>query len=133
MTTQTINPPKLHDPTGFGYSHAAFAPTGSELVYIGGQYASDENGHTTSEDFSEQVAQSFANLGTVLRAAGVDYSNVIRLGTFIVAHDGHKLEVLVNAVQGIWGNNPPAQTLVGVASLALPDMLFEVDAIAVRA
>lgn len=32
-----------------------------------------------------------------------------------------------------WGDQPPAQTLVGVAALALPDMLFEVEAIAVAA
>ncbi|MFI6580891.1 hypothetical protein [Embleya sp. NPDC050493] len=32
----------------------------------------------------------------------------------------------------IWGDQPPAQTLLGVAAPALPDMLFEVDALAVR-
>ncbi|MHA6631507.1 hypothetical protein ACU61A_39235 [Pseudonocardia sichuanensis] len=28
-------------------------------------------------------------------------------------------------ISGIWRDEPPAQTLIGVAALALPDMLFE--------
>ena len=39
---------------------------------------------------------------------------------------------LANRIARIWGSRPPTQTLTGVAALALPAMLFEVDAIAVR-
>ena len=37
-----------------------------------------------------------------------------------------------DVVHRIWGDNPPTQTLLGVAALALPGMAFEVDAIALR-
>jgi enamine deaminase RidA (YjgF/YER057c/UK114 family) len=71
-------------------------------------------------------------LGLALRAAGLDYPDVVRLGTYIVDHDQSKLESLLEVISGIWGDQPPAQTLIGVAALALPDMLFEVDAVAAR-
>lgn len=132
MTANIVNPSELHDPTGFGYSHVVRVPAGGELVLVAGQYASDASGATTSSDFATQVDQAFANLGIALRAAGLDYGDVVRIGTYIVDHDAEKLEVLVAAVRRLWGDQPPAQTLVGVATLALPDMLFEVEATAVR-
>ncbi|HEY8527131.1 MAG TPA: Rid family hydrolase [Acidimicrobiales bacterium] len=131
MTPAIVNPTELHDPTGFGYSHTARAL--GELVFVAGQYGSDETGRTASPDFAAQVERSFANLGTALRAVGLDYPDVVRIGTYIVDHDQEKLETLVATVRRIWGDTPPAQTLVGVAALALPDMLFEVEAVAVRA
>jgi enamine deaminase RidA (YjgF/YER057c/UK114 family) len=124
------NPAELHDPTGFGYSHVA-SVTG-ELVLIAGQYDSDANGHTTTDDFAGQVERAFANLGTALRSVGLDYSDVAQLRTFIVDHDLEKLEVIGARIAAVWGDTPPVQTLTGVAALALPGMRFEVDAVAVR-
>ncbi|MFG2783477.1 RidA family protein [Streptomyces prunicolor] len=60
------------------------------------------------------------------------FAHVVRLGTFIVDHDLTKLETLGKALHANFGDRLPAQTLSGVASLALPGMLFEVDAVAVR-
>ncbi|MEV6431930.1 Rid family hydrolase [Nocardia sp. NPDC051463] len=130
MTIEISNPTELHDPTGFGYSHVARV-TG-ELVLIAGQYDSDADGHTTSDDFATQVDRAFANLGTALRSAGLDYADVAQLRTFIVDHDLDKLAVLGKKIAEIWADKPPVQTLAGVAALALPTMLFEVDALAVR-
>lgn len=130
MSIELINPADLHDPTGFGYSHIARV-TG-ELVFIAGQYDSDDQGHTTSDDFETQVANAFANLGKALRTVGLDYSDVAQLRTFIVDHNLEKLGIIGKQIAEIWGNHPPAQTLSGVAALALPDMQFEVDATAVR-
>jgi enamine deaminase RidA (YjgF/YER057c/UK114 family) len=129
MSHTLTNPAGLHDPVGFGYSHLAAAP---ELVFVAGQYASGPDGSVPSADFAEQVELSFANLGTALAAAGLGYEHVARLGTYIVDHDEAKLEALVKVISRIWRERPPAQTLLGVARLALPDMLFEVDAVAVR-
>lgn len=123
------NPAGLHNPVDFGYSHVSET---SGIVFIGGQYASDLKGHIVSTGFAAQVEKAFENLGVALAAAGLSFSDVNRLGTFIVDHDETKLEALLAVVHRIWGDRPPAQTLIAVAGLALPGMLFEVDAIAVR-
>ncbi|MER6993372.1 hypothetical protein ABT337_31695 [Saccharopolyspora hirsuta] len=56
----------------------------------------------------------------------------MQLRTHVVDHDTDKLAVLGEHIAEIWGDQPPTQTLTGVAALALPGMLFEVDAVAVR-
>ncbi|MBV1935235.1 RidA family protein [Streptomyces sp. BV286] len=124
------NPPALHDPTPFGYSHAVSAP--GELVVIGGQYASDATGAPVPGDFAAQVELSFERLRSALEGVGLGLEHVVRLGTFVVDHDLARLEVLGKALHARFGDRLPAQTLSGVASLALPGMLFEVDALAVR-
>ncbi|RNL85883.1 RidA family protein [Halostreptopolyspora alba] len=130
MTHTVTNPTALHDPTGFGYSH--LTETAGGLVFVAGQYASDTTGQVAVEGFAEQVELSLTNLGTALGAAGLDYGAVVQLRTHIVDHDTDKLAVVADAIARIWGGQPPAQTLTGVAALALPRMLFEIDAIAVR-
>ncbi|WP_371661903.1 RidA family protein [Streptomyces sp. NBC_00280] len=124
------NPPALHDPTPFGYSHAVSAR--GETVYIGGQYASDTTGAPVPGDFAAQVDLAFDRLRSALEGVGLGYEHVVRLGTFIVDHDLDKLGTLGKALHARFGTRLPAQTLSGVASLALPGMLFEVDAVAVR-
>ncbi|WP_199550871.1 RidA family protein [Streptomyces sp. N35] len=125
-----LNPSALHDPTGYGYTHVAAAA--GRQVFIAGQYASDETGAVVSDEFDAQVARSMANLRTALGAAGLDFADVVRIGTYIVDHDQEKLHVLLKHLRAAWGERLPAQTLIGVAALALPDMLFEIDAVAVR-
>ncbi|MEV6249629.1 RidA family protein [Streptomyces sp. NPDC051742] len=124
------NPGTLHDPTPFGYSHAVAAP--GELVFIGGQYASDATGAPVPGDFAAQVELSLTNLRLALEGVGLGLHHVVRLGTYIVEHDMARLEVLGKALHDHFGERLPAQTLSGVAALALPGMLFEIDAVAVR-
>lgn len=125
-----VNPPALHDPTPFGYAHTVSAP--GELVFVAGQYASDETGSPVPGDFAAQAELAFDRLRTALEAVGLGYEHVVRMGTFIVDHDLAKLEALGKILHARFGDRLPAQTLSGVASLALPGVLFEVDAIAVR-
>ncbi|TDE32555.1 RidA family protein [Actinomadura sp. 6K520] len=130
MPHSFTNPPELHDPVGFGYSHVATAS--GDLVFVAGQYASDAGGQVASTDFADQVRRAFTNLRAALASAGLDFEHVVQLRTHIVAHDPGKLEILAEHIGEIWGDSPPVQTLTGVAALALPDLRFEVDAIAVR-
>ena len=51
--------------------------------------------------------------------------------SYVVNHDEVKLKQLTSEILEIWGEQTPVQTLVPVPRLALDDMLFEVDAIAV--
>jgi enamine deaminase RidA (YjgF/YER057c/UK114 family) len=124
------NPAALHDPTPFGYSHAVSAP--GELVFIAGQYASDATGTPVPGDFAAQVELAFDRLRVALEGVGLGFEHVVRLGTHIVDHDLDKLETLGKELHARFGDRLPAQTLSGVASLALPGMLFEVDAVAAR-
>lgn len=123
------NPVELHDPAGFGYSHVAEV---GDLVFVAGQFASGPDGHVAVAGFEDQLDLAFAKLGIALRSAGLDYGNVFQLRTYIVDHSMEKLVALGQVIAKYWPDRPPVQTLLGVASLALPEMSFEVDAVAVR-
>lgn len=132
MAHAIVNPDGLHNPVPFGYSHTAAVPAGTELVLVSGQYGSGPDGAVVSDDFAEQVKRAFHNVGVALAAHGLDYGHVVGLRTYVVDHGVEKLGPIAGAVQEFWGSEPPTQTLVGVASLAAPDVLFEVEAIAAR-
>ncbi|WP_117209711.1 RidA family protein [Allorhizocola rhizosphaerae] len=132
MSHTIVNPDGLHDPVPYGYSHTAAIPAGTELVLVAGQYGSSADGAVVSADFAEQVRQTFRNIGVALAAHGLDLSHVVQLRTYVVNHDVSKLGPIAGAVQEVWGSKPPTQTLIGVASLATPDVLFEVEAVAAR-
>jgi enamine deaminase RidA (YjgF/YER057c/UK114 family) len=132
MTHTIVNPAGLHDPAPFGYSHTATIPAGSELVLVSGQYGSGTDGAVVSPDFSEQVRRAFHNLRAALAAHGLDLTHVVQLRTYVVGLDGAKLGAIAQAVQAGCGATPPTQTVLGVAGLAMPDILVEVEAVAAR-
>ena len=132
MSHTIVNPDGLHDPSPFGYSHTAAIPAGTELVLVSGQYGSNTDGAVVSPDFTDQVQQAFHNLGVALAAHGLDLSHVVQLRTYVVNPDFDKLGTIGQAVQAGCGDTPPTQTVIGVAGLAMPDILFEVEAVAAR-
>ena len=132
MPHAVLNPAGLHDPVPFGYSHTASIAPGTELVLVAGQYGSNADGAVVSPACAEQVRHAFRNLGVALAAHGLDLSHVVQLRTYVVNHDFDKLAAIAEAVRSGWGANPPTQTVIGVASLATPEILFEVEAVAAR-
>ncbi|WP_091040294.1 Rid family hydrolase [Glycomyces harbinensis] len=132
MAHAMVNPEGLHDPVPFGYSHTAAVSAGTDLVLVAGQYGSGPDGAVVSADFAEQLRQALRNVGTALAAHGLDLGHVVQLRTYVVNHDASRLGPIAGAVQGIWGAKPPTQTLIGVAGLATPDILVEVEALAAR-
>jgi len=132
MSHTIVNPDGLHDPVPFGYSHTATVPTGAELVFVSGQYGSNADGAVVSPDFAAQVEQAFGNLRVALGAHGLDLSHVVQLRTYVVDPDFEKLGIIGQAVRAGRGDTPPTQTVIGVAGLAMPDIRFEVEAVAAR-
>jgi enamine deaminase RidA (YjgF/YER057c/UK114 family) len=143
MSHTVVNPAGLHDPVPFGYGHTATVPGGTELVVVAGQYGSGPDGAVVSPDFAEQVHRAFHNLGVALAAHGLDLGHVVQLRTYVVGLDPERLGTIGRAVlDGCGGSDggdggdgrgsPPPQTVVGVAGLAMPDILFEVEAVAAR-
>jgi len=132
MSHTILNPSELHDPTAFGYSHTASIPAGTGLVFVAGQYGSRSDGTVVSEVFADQVEQAFGNLGLALAAHGLELSHVVQLRTYVLNLGFEELGALGKAIQARWGATPPTQTLIGVAGLAMPEMRFEVEAVAAR-
>ena len=100
-------------------------------AYISGQIALDASGTVVGVgDFEAQARQVFGNLHLALAAAGMDFGHIVKLNLYLtdMSHAPVMRRVrdeLINTAQ------PPASTLVQVAALAFPDLLFEAEAVAV--
>lgn len=129
MTLQLINPDGLPTPTS--YTHVVVA-TGSKVVFIAGQEPEDAQGNLVGAgDLASQARQVFANLGRALAAAGARPGQVAKITIYVVHHRPGYLPVIEEARLGLFGEHKPADTVVGVETLARPEYLIEVDAIAV--
>ncbi|MBR7837159.1 RidA family protein [Actinospica durhamensis] len=112
-----------------GYSHVVTA-TG-RLVAVSGQIALDQYGNLVGPgDAAAQALQVFANLHRCLTAAGATFDDVIKL-TFFVTDVAHLPAVRKARDQYVDVENPPASSAVQVAALFRPDLLLEVEALAV--
>jgi len=129
MTLHLINPESL--PAPLTYTHAVIA-TGTRTVFIAGQEPEDAWGDLVgSGDLAAQARQVFANLGRALAAAGARPEQVAKITIYVVHHRPEYLSVIEQARVELFGSHKPADTLVGVQTLARPEYLIEVDAIAV--
>ncbi len=129
MALQLINPEGL--PVPAAYTHVVVA-TGTRTVYIAGQEPEDAHGDLVGPgDLAAQAGQVFANLGRALAAAGARPGQVARITIYVVHHRPEFLAVIDKARTGLFGDHKPADTIVGVETLARPGYLVEVDAIAV--
>ncbi|MFJ2935151.1 RidA family protein [Streptomyces sp. NPDC087219] len=122
-------PDEVEAATGIGVSVFCLALARGAL--LGGLLA-DASGSPVPGDFAAQVELSLTNLRLALEGVGLGLEHVVRLGSYIVDHDMAKREALGKGLHAHFGERLPAQTLSGVAALALPGMLFEIDAVAVR-
>lgn len=107
------------------YSQAILA--GNEL-FCSGQIAIDPaTGELTGSDAASQAEQVLKNLGAVLQAAGMDYSNVVKTTIFLIDMNDFSA---VNAVYAkYFDSSKPARSTVAVAALP-KGAIVEVDAIA---
>jgi enamine deaminase RidA (YjgF/YER057c/UK114 family) len=129
MTLELINPDGL--PTPESYTHVV-AATGSRLVFVAGQVAEDADGDLVGDgDLAVQARQAFANLGLALAAAGARPDQVARFTIYVVGHRPEYLPAISAARIAVFGDHRPADTLLGVETLAEAGRLIEVEAIAV--
>ncbi len=88
------------------------------LIFTSGQTPIDPStGRLVEGDFEAMVRQVFANLGEVLKAAGVDFSRVIKSTVFLTDLGNFQR---MNAIYAeIFGDHKPARSTIGVAQLPL--------------
>jgi enamine deaminase RidA (YjgF/YER057c/UK114 family) len=129
VTVEKINPPAL--PVPMGYTQVV-ASQGSRTVYIAGQVAVDAIGNVVAPgDVIGQASRAFANVRSAVAAAGGSVADIVKVTWYVVGYRPEMLPALARARHDIFGDHEPASTLVGVAALANPQYLVEVEAIAV--
>ena len=114
-----------------GYSQAVVTE-GGRVVWLAGQVAGeDSSGRSLAADFDGQVREVFARLGRTLEEAGGRLSDMVTMTVFIT--DARLGDRFTQLRCEIFGDDFPASALITVAGLARPEMLVEVQGIAVIA
>jgi len=130
MEKKTVNPWKWQNE--YGFSQAIEVKGGERVLYCAGQTSNDPDGTVKhAGDMKGQINLALDNLETVLKQAGMSLSNVVRLNYYTPNVDLllENYGVLVGRLAK--AGCQPASTLLGVARLAFPEFLIEIEATAV--
>jgi enamine deaminase RidA (YjgF/YER057c/UK114 family) len=129
---QAINPPSVFPSLEHGFSQAVVA-SGRRTVYVSGQTAWDSQKRLIGgAELEGQARQAFANLRAVVEAAGATLADVVSVRIYVVDYRPEKAAPVGRAFRQFFsGDVKPASTWVGVAALADPGFLIEVEATAV--
>ena len=130
--TQSFNPSALFRSLDHGFSQAV-AAAGRRTVYLSGQVAWDANKRLIGgQDLEAQARQCFANLRTVVEAAGGTIDDIVHVRIYVVNYRADDAVAVGTAFRETFtGPVKPASTWLGVSALADPDLRIEVEATAV--
>jgi len=116
----------------FGFNQAEIVSGEKRTLYMSGQTSVDENGAVMhAGDIRAQFELAFENIDTVLAAAEMDRSNVVRI-TIFTTNVGALLQNWdVYMTRYPENGYMPADTLIGIGSLFEPELMVEVEVVAV--
>ncbi len=117
-------------PKPMGDYSQAWTVTGAKIVFTAGQVSVDNNGGIVGKgDFAIQTRTAMENLKSVLEGVGASLRDVIKLNTYVTnITEYQRSSVAIR--REYFSPDFPASTLVEVKSLASPEFLVEVEAIA---
>src|SRR5262245_3991965 len=132
MPMRAINSEDLGPTLGM-YSHGMVAP-GGDIVVVAGQVGIDPAGRVGA-DVGAQTKLAYANIERVLRAAGCSMANVVRFQTFLVR--ASDIDGFMRARRDVFPVYYPEEvyppnTILVVSRLVQPELLVEIEAMAVR-
>jgi enamine deaminase RidA (YjgF/YER057c/UK114 family) len=131
MTEMTRSHIKRETSQARAYSQAVIA-TGGRTIWLAGQVAVEDGaGRSLAGDFDGQVREIFARLGRTLEEADARLGDIVTMTVFIT--DPRLGDRFVQLRKEIFGDDFPASALITVAGLARPEMLVEVQGVAVAA
>lgn len=128
MSRKNINPEKIHDP--IGYTHVTI-PKGNKIIFLSGQVPWDKDLNVVEvDDLEKQTNMVYKNIEHALNEVGATWEHIVK--TTIYTTQPTEYEIFGGVTAKFFGNtSPPAQTIVGVTGLALPEFLIEIEAIIV--
>ncbi len=128
MERRVINPWSWQD--NFGFVQANEITGAQKVLYCSGQISVDENGTPLHDgDMVAQAGKALDNLEAVLKDAGMDLSNVVRLTIYTTDVDATIANYAALAPR--LAPIKAAQTLIGVDRLFVPQLMIEIEATAV--
>jgi enamine deaminase RidA (YjgF/YER057c/UK114 family) len=107
-----------------------------DLIFVGGQISADAHGRTIGKgDIATQTRNVFEHIRTVLREAGTDLKDIVRLNTYYHQRgEGREItkfwEEMTKVRMEYLADPGPVGTAVRVAGFAYEDLLIEIEAIA---
>ncbi len=126
MTKQNVNPAGMAPPSGYSY---AVKKSGAP-VFISGQVALDGDGKLIGEgDAAAQTEQVFRNLRTVVEACGGSMADIVKI-TIFVTDAAYRPAVAAARQKHFADGHYPASTYLVVSGLAVPQLLVEIEAVA---
>lgn len=132
MQRRTVNPWQWQDQ--FGFSQALEVTAGQHVLYCAGQASMDaqEGKPAHPGDMGAQIRQAMDSLEEVLTRAGYSFSDIVRLNVYTTDVDQFFASYGEMAGRLAQAGIQPAMTLLGVARLAFPELMVEIEATAVK-
>lgn len=127
-------PSKLIQPEGWapakGYANGML--TKGQTLHIGGQIGWNRDQVFESHDFVGQMEQTLANIAEIVREAGGDVTDIVRLTWFVTDKREYlaRQKEVGQAYRRVFGRHFPAMSVVVVAGLIEDDALIEIEATA---
>lgn len=116
------------DPPGMAFAGMSQAVRAGDWLQVSGQVALREGAVVGADDPVAQAEQCFANIGTVLAAAGADLSAVVKLVCYLTERNAYAGFAAVR--NRLFAGHAPASSVVVVKELLLPGLLMEIEALA---
>ncbi|HTP83360.1 MAG TPA: RidA family protein [Alphaproteobacteria bacterium] len=112
----------------------AFSPAvvtqGGTTIWVAGHGAThDDSGKSLAGDFDAQVHQSFKNIAQTLAQAGGALTDIVTMTVFII--DSRHGDRFIELRKPYFPNGFPASALITCAGFAKPEMMVEIQPIAV--
>ncbi len=126
-----VNPWTWQDNRGFVQANEI---RGAErVIYCAGVISVDDDGQPLNEgDMRAQAMRALDNLDTILRSAGCELADVVRLTIYTTDMDAYLVAAPDIRARLAAAGCRPASTLLGVTRLAIPQLLIELEATAVK-
>lgn len=117
------------DPDPYAAFNIAQAYRAGDFIFVSGQAALDLDGNIVGVgDFDAQAAQAFENLKAVLEAAGAGLDKLFKVTVYVT--DMANFPRVVALRERYFSPPWPADTLVEVSALALPELMIEIEGVA---
>ncbi|NIL74332.1 MULTISPECIES: RidA family protein [Nocardiaceae] len=125
-----LSPDTVWDPGEQLLSQCVVTSNASRTLYLSGQTAITADGRFAGiDDVEAQIRLAFENIRLILAAADGTLDDVVKVTVYFV--DIGNLDTYTRILGELFPQTRPAQTVVEVARLAMPELLIEIDAVAV--